>query len=591
MQVAAVARSLARVCRVSVREALGGGGSTAMRRRSLRKSLEDGITDVLVATPGMLGRMREEGLVLLSELEVLVVDEVDVTMAAQGFEEQMAPVWRAIEKKGKCVPPQREVQCVYVGASMPGNVKWRIEKRHDERDDLCVAQSDDMHVATPAKFVPTKFIRVSGGAEAKLERAAEAVKQIVLKKGSQGKVMVFCDRGNRREELVKRLEAALPVGMGVVHMAAKQTNGDRYDRWRDWKAFNESDGDVRVAICAQSFSRGIDLPALRHVVMVDVPMTGSEYMHRVGRIRVGSGGVSSDAEASVTVMVSQRDRAIAEALFLAHVRDESLATLNAPGAWRSYMDASRDRVAGDAVVATARRNKHAFWIDERESVTNSGPSGVVRRERGPMSGGRSAGGYERGGKRQFGNDEREGSRGGASRHTYGRNREEAEFRSDGRQHEGQILVRPRRQSDGKWFGSNSGRGAGEDEFRDRSQREPFRSDRSRDETGGNREPRWRKSRSDDDSNHSYGRVRRPRSQDSYGSSDSRSNYRGGGASSSSSSRFSKPELSSWRDLKAQQQGGGMGPSSSGQRRKPFTKREMRYDKRRVSDSGPYSGRS
>lgn len=309
MQVVAVAKALTYDCRFSVREAVGGGGATTARRRSLRKQLETQPVDVLVATPGMLQAMRARELVYLSELETVVIDEADVTLAAQGFEEQVSPFLAAVDAKPKLDPPQKAAQFVYAGASLPPGVRWRIQKRHAlpdavgvKRDsansgvdlsatpgkfpssDLHVARTDSLHVATSPKLVRTKFIRVSGGESGKLERAAEEVTELARLAGG-AKVMVFCDRENRRDQLVDMVNGKLPEGTMAMHMSGR-SNSDRFDRWRDWNAFRE-DSNVPIAICAQSFSRGIDLPAVRHIVMVDVPMTGIEYLHRGMWARLG----------------------------------------------------------------------------------------------------------------------------------------------------------------------------------------------------------------------------------------------------------------------------------------------------------------
>lgn len=97
----------------------------------------------------------------------------------------------------------------------------------------------------------------------------------------------------------------------------------------------------------------------------------------VGRIRAPD----VDEKASITVIVSSRDRAVAEALFLAHVREDDLSALNAPSAWRAYVDASRNRIATDPIVMRARKMKRAFWIDERVANSDDSHNGGPVRQR------------------------------------------------------------------------------------------------------------------------------------------------------------------------------------------------------------------
>lgn len=163
------------------------------------------------------------------------------------------------------------------------------------------------------------------------------------------KVLIFCDNFKRRETIVQELRSK---GTDVVHLSGE--GWDRDERNTDWGAF--SSGQVWVAVCSKSFGRGIDDHKIDTVILFDVPMTGGEYLHRIGRIR-GTG--------RAYVLVGQREQAIAEELFLCHVKGRPIAGVSLQKAWMEYMHAGRDRIATDGVLRTARSKSQARWVDER----------------------------------------------------------------------------------------------------------------------------------------------------------------------------------------------------------------------------------
>lgn len=133
-----------------------------------------------------------------------------------------------------------------------------------------------------------------------------------------------------------------------------------WKRDENWERFREN--EVRVAVCARSFARGIDDEGIRTVVMMDVPFTGGEYLHRVGRIR---------QEGRVYVLVGAKEERIAEALFLGHVKGEKVAGVDAKAAWKDHINASSDRIEKDWHIRRARKEEHARWVDERSSRVGS----------------------------------------------------------------------------------------------------------------------------------------------------------------------------------------------------------------------------
>lgn len=311
-----------------------------MSRGEKKRAREGGVVDVLVTTPGSVGKLRDEGLLFLSRVDAVVLDEADVMMAERtGFMEQVAPVLKTL-REGK------DRQFVYVAATVSGELRQRLNGIHGR--ELMEVRGDRLHKVSMVDRVKTTFVRVRGGEDAKFDKVEEVVEEEAAK-GGMGTVLVFCDRQERREKLAERLRQAVGVEVGVL-------GGGGEGRIGDWERFRE--GELKIGVCAASYGRGIDHGGISMVILVDVPMTGEEYLHRVGRVR-GKG--------SAVVLVGERERAIAEAFFLAHVGEEKLVGVNAKKAWKGYVEAGRDRIATRSDVRAARRRGWARWIDERLS--------------------------------------------------------------------------------------------------------------------------------------------------------------------------------------------------------------------------------
>lgn len=333
------------------------GGPT---RKQQQRALGAAPADVLVATPAALGRLRKDRSVFLSNVRHVVFDEADVLLRrGAGFCEHLDPL--LVSLRATADRTESQVQFAFAAASVPRSLRERLAAWPG--GSVSVAETDRLHCA-PGARLRAEFVRVGGGERKKFARCAEIV-AAELKENGAARVMVFCDGHERREALAELLRRELDEP--VAH-ASGGNERDMDSRAAAWDAFRGSDGEARVAVCAQSYGRGIDHRGVRAVVLVDVPMTGTEYMHRVGRIR---------GEGRVSVLVSRRERPVAAALFLATVRGEAVAGVTAqrarvelPGGLPSPLRED-DRRA----VRAARRSKSAFWTEAEA------PRGMRRRRR------------------------------------------------------------------------------------------------------------------------------------------------------------------------------------------------------------------
>ncbi len=219
---------------------------------SQRRELERGC-DIVVATPGRLIDLLEQGCVELGEVEVLVLDEAD-RMLDMGF---LPSVRRIVER----VPKRR--QTLLFSATLGYKaLKPILELTHDpvrvEVDPQgSVAESIEQYVLA---VVP----------EAKKRVLVE-----VLRREGPQRVLVFVRRKHRADHLSRILQKK-GFSSGAVH-------GDRTQGQRSRALAQFASGKTEVLVATDVLARGIDIPEVAYVVNLDVPHEAEVYVHRIGR--------------------------------------------------------------------------------------------------------------------------------------------------------------------------------------------------------------------------------------------------------------------------------------------------------------------
>ena len=214
--------------------------------------------DVLVATPGRLEDLINQGACMLDEVEVLVLDEAD-RMLDMGF----LPTVRRIVAK---TPADR--QTLLFSATLDEAAVGGIT------DLVCDPARVEIAPATStAETVDQYVLPVS--LEAKNGLLAQ-----VLKTFGPEHVIVFT-RTKRRADTVARRLSRQGVTCAAIHGDRSQNQRDR--ALRDFRA-----GKIDVLVATDVLARGIDITDVSYVVNFDVPEEPVDYIHRIGR--TGRGG-------------------------------------------------------------------------------------------------------------------------------------------------------------------------------------------------------------------------------------------------------------------------------------------------------------
>ena len=217
--------------------------------------------DILIATPGRLVDLMEQGAVRLGDVEVLVLDEAD-RMLDMGF-------WPAMKKIIGATPASR--QTLLFSATIDASIKNSVGKLlHDP------AFVEIAHKGETADTVEQYIVHVAQTLKPAL------LKAVLAEKGSD-RVIVFARTRSRADSTCRRLKRA--------GYTAEAIHSDRSQAQRRRALDNFAAGKTGVLVATDVLARGIDVEEVDYVVNYDLPTQPEDYVHRIGRTgRAGEQG-------------------------------------------------------------------------------------------------------------------------------------------------------------------------------------------------------------------------------------------------------------------------------------------------------------
>ncbi len=235
-----------------------GGVGQQPQEQALRRG-----ADILVATPGRLLDLMNQGIVRLNTIEIFVLDEAD-RMLDMGF---IHDVRKVIAK----LPTKR--QTLLFSATMPSDIQ-------DLADHILI---DPVRVEVTPQATTVETIEQSVFFVEKQDK--RALLEHLLNDRAIRRALVFTRTKHGADKLVKQLDNA--------NIQAQAIHGNKSQTARERALANFKEGKTRVLVATDIAARGIDIDDVTHVINYDLPNIPESYVHRIGRTaRAGASGIA-----------------------------------------------------------------------------------------------------------------------------------------------------------------------------------------------------------------------------------------------------------------------------------------------------------
>ena len=236
------------------------------------KKLNQGL-DILVATPGRLLDLMQQGYIRLNKVEIFVLDEMD-RMLDMGF-------IRDIKKVLKDIPQER--QTLFFSATMSNQIEQLASTMVRNPDRVSITPDEPT-----VDRIDQKVMFINSG-----HKNAMLVKLVGGR--DVDKVIVFTQMKHAANKVVEKLTEA---GIRAVAIHGNKSQAARIKALDGFKR-----GRFQVLVATDVAARGLDVDDITHVINYDMPVEAETYVHRIGRT------ARAGAEGDAISFVSPEDRA------------------------------------------------------------------------------------------------------------------------------------------------------------------------------------------------------------------------------------------------------------------------------------------
>ena len=220
--------------------------------------------DVLIATPGRLLDLMNSGVAILSQVEMLILDEAD-RMLDMGFIDDITAIAQAV--------PQTR-QTLMFSATFAGNVGHLAQQLTREPQRISVDKHTDTHAAIVQRLHWADSMHHK-----------HALLEQLLTDKDMDQCLVFTSTQRDADEVAFKLQQ---IGHAVAALHGGMPQGRRNRVLQDLR-----NRHLRVLVATDVAARGIDVPTISHVINHGLPMKPEDYIHRIGRTgRAGRTGLA-----------------------------------------------------------------------------------------------------------------------------------------------------------------------------------------------------------------------------------------------------------------------------------------------------------
>ena len=239
-------------------EVIYGGVSQHTQTIALRNGV-----DILIATPGRLLDLMNQGYVHLDHLEIFVLDEAD-RMLDMGFINDVKKLIRQLPK---------QKQTLLFSATMPAPIAQLANSllHHPVRVEVSP-------VTATAELIDQSVYFVG-------KRNKQSLLVHLIKENQIRRTLVFTRTKHGADKIARDLKKA--------NIHADAIHGNKSQLSRQNALANFKNGRLKVLVATDIAARGIDIDDLTHVVNFDLPNVPETYIHRIGRTgRAGASGIA-----------------------------------------------------------------------------------------------------------------------------------------------------------------------------------------------------------------------------------------------------------------------------------------------------------
>ncbi len=226
------------------------------------QAIERGV-DVLIATPGRLLDLMDQGVFTLRDIEFFVLDEAD-RMLDMGFIHDIRKIIAVLPKKR---------QSLFFSATMPDNILALSKQILTEPVKIAVAP-----VSSTADTIRQMLYTTN-------KKSKKDLLLHLLKDPRLDQVLLFSRTKHGADRIVRDLRKR-KILCAAIH--GDKTQGQRQRALGEFK-----EGRIRVLVATDIAARGIDIEKLGYVINFDIPNESETYVHRIGRVgRAGEKGIA-----------------------------------------------------------------------------------------------------------------------------------------------------------------------------------------------------------------------------------------------------------------------------------------------------------
>jgi len=232
-----------------------GGDSMQKQLRQMQRNPR-----LIVGTPGRINDHLERRTLKLQNTTFLVLDESD-RMLDMGFTPQINQVLQTVPEKH---------QTLLFSATLANNIVRLAERYLRNPVRISVGST-----STPIDKIKQEVLHVKDG-----DKYNQLIREIYNR---QGAILIFVKTRRGAEKMVKRLKFD-DHDADAIHGNLRQNKRDKVI-----KAFRNA--HFRILVGTDVASRGLDIPAIKHVINFDLPQLPEDFIHRIGRTaRAGAEG-------------------------------------------------------------------------------------------------------------------------------------------------------------------------------------------------------------------------------------------------------------------------------------------------------------